>query len=40
LQEKMICLEQAASSRNIDKLRACLQDVVPEFKREKTAPVS
>ncbi len=40
LQEKMICLEQAVSSRNIDKLRACLHDVVPEFKREKTAPVS
>ena len=34
LQEKMICLEQAASSRNIDKLRACLQDVVPEFKSQ------
>ncbi len=34
LQEKMICLEQAASSRKIDKLRACLQDVVPEFKSQ------
>ena len=33
LQEKMICLRQAASSRNIDKLRECLQDVVPEFRR-------
>ncbi len=37
LQEKMICLEQAASSRNIDKLRACLQDVVPEFKSQTQA---
>ena len=35
LKEKMICLKQAASSRNIDKLRACLQDVVPEFKGER-----
>ncbi len=32
LVEKMTCLQQAASSRNINKLRKCLQDVVPEFK--------
>ncbi len=37
LQEKTICLEQAASSRNIDKLLACLHDVVPEFKSQTQA---
>jgi FlaA1/EpsC-like NDP-sugar epimerase len=35
LTEKMACLRQAASSRNIDELRKCLQDVVPEFKGEE-----
>jgi FlaA1/EpsC-like NDP-sugar epimerase len=33
LMEKLVCLQKAAASRNIEKLRKCLQDVVPEFKR-------
>lgn len=31
LTEKMACLMQAAASRNIERLRRCLQDIVPEF---------
>lgn len=35
LMEKFICLKKAATSRNIETLRKCLQDVVPEFRREE-----
>ncbi len=34
LTEKMECLRKAATARNIDKLRECLQGIVPEFKQD------
>lgn len=34
LREKMECLSMAAGERNIDKLRECLQDIIPEFQKK------